>query len=811
MSGTGYRLRVLSYVRRWLYLGNTETPAGRALLIEQFRILTSQIPVLYGVLIVDSVSIAYVLPPTLPVWFRFGVPGALILISAIRMIYWIKLRSVVPTAEAALRHLAKTRILASALNAAFSVWALSLFENVDPETRAPLALLVFMGSVGSAYCLGSFPSAAQLTLLLSALPISLRLLFSGDALHVCIGINLCMLMVLLIRMMNTNYSDLVNLVASRAMLLAEGERARNAETAALSEQAKAREIAGRFDTALNNMSQGLCFFDGEQRLIVSNRRYVDMYGLPPESVKPGTHLREIVDLRFAAGSFPAMSRDEYLVWRTGLTASQEPNDSIVELTNGRVFRICHRPMPDRGWVATHEDITEQYRAEKALSEAKSNAEYLAWHDALTDLPNRAALEGHFSRALDDARERGGSFAVLCIDLDRFKQINDLFGHSMGDAALRLASQRLQLAAEGAFVARVGGDEFVAMTEQQPLPSSAELLANRLRGALDGNLEIDGHSFDLDLSIGIAVYPRDGEDARSLLANADAALYRAKHDGRGAIRFFTAAMDQQLRERRALERDLKAAVANGELFLEYQPQRHRNGEVIGFEALVRWHHPQRGIVPPAEFIPIAEESDLIIEIGEWVLREACREAATWSDGLQVAVNVSTIQFRRGDLQQLVATVLRESGISPARLELEITEGVLVENVARAAQLLKGLKTLGICIALDDFGTGYSSLSYLQSFPLDRIKIDRSFIASLGRTERSLAIVRAVIGLAHGLGLPALAEGVETADQLATLVDEGCDELQGFLIGRPHPIAAYAHIVHRVDHIVGARREVLPARG
>src|SRR5688500_14192964 len=206
MSGTGYRLRVLSYVRSWLYLGNTETPAGRALLIEQFRILTSQIPVLYGVLIGDSVSIAYVLPPTLPVWFRFGVPGALILISAIRMIYWIKLRSVVPTAEAALRHLAKTRILASALNAAFSVWALSLFENVDPETRAPLALLVFMGSVGSAYCLGSFPSAAQLTLLLSALPISLRLLFSGDALHVCIGINLCMLMVLLIRMMNTNYS-----------------------------------------------------------------------------------------------------------------------------------------------------------------------------------------------------------------------------------------------------------------------------------------------------------------------------------------------------------------------------------------------------------------------------------------------------------------------------------------------------------------------------------------------------------------------------------------------------------------------------
>jgi diguanylate cyclase (GGDEF)-like protein len=786
-------MKVPGYLRELFYVGNTQTPVGRALLIEQFRILTSQIPVLYGVLLVDSASIAFVLPDTLPWWFRYGVPGALMVISLIRMIYWIKLRHVVPNAEEALKHLNKTRILSSALNVAFSVWTLTLFNSVEGDTRAPLALLVFMGSVGSAYCLGSFPSAARLTLLLSALPISLRLLFSGEALLICIGLNLCMLILLLVRMMNTNYNDLVNLVASRAMLQAEGERARNAESAALSEQAKAREIADRFDTALNNMSQGLCFFDGEQRLIVCNRRYLDMYGLPTDSVKSGTSLREIVDLRFAIGSSPAMSKEEYLVWRNRVAVSNEANDTVVELANGKVFRICHRPMPDRGWVATHEDITEQHRAEKALTEAKSNAEHLAWHDALTDLPNRAAMDVHFSRALDKARQNSGSFAVLCIDLDRFKQVNDLFGHSMGDAALRIASQRLQRAAEGAFVARIGGDEFVAIADQHPLPSSAELLASRLRGALNADIEIDGHSFDLDLSIGIAIYPRDGEDARSLFANADAALYRAKHDGRGAVRFFTAAMDQQLRERRALERDLKSAVGNGELFLEYQPQRHSNGEIIGLEALVRWQHPQRGIIPPGEFIAIAEESDLIIEIGEWVLREACREAATWSGGLQVAINVSAIQFRRGNLQQLVATVLRETGIAPARLELEITEGVLIENVARAALMLKGLKALGVRVALDDFGTGYSSLSYLQSFPLDRIKIDRSFIASLGRTERSLAIVRAVIGLAHGLGLPALAEGVETAEQLTTLVNEGCDELQGFLIGRPRPIEAYAHIV------------------
>jgi diguanylate cyclase (GGDEF)-like protein len=588
------------------------------------------------------------------------------------------------------------------------------------------------------------------------------------------------------------------------MLQAESERARTAEAAARDEQAKTREIADRFDAALNNMSQGLCFFDGEQRLIVCNTLYADMYDLPRDRVKMGTPLREIVDLRYAAGSFPAMTKEEYLVWRSGIAVADQPHDTTIELANGRVFRICHRPMPDRGWVATHEDITEQYRAEQALTEAKLTAEHLAWHDALTDLPNRAALNGHLSRVLVHARTTESSFAILCIDLDRFKQINDLFGHSMGDSALRLISQRLQAAAEGAFLARIGGDEFVAVTEQLPLPASAELLASRLRGALDGDIEIEGHAFDLDLSIGIAMYPRDGETAQSLFANADAALYRAKHEGRGATRFFTAAMDQQLRERRALERDLKQATGNGELFLEYQPQRHSNAAIIGFEALVRWRHPQRGLIPPGEFIPIAEESDLIIDIGEWVLREACREAASWSEGVQVSVNVSAIQFRRGNLQQLVGSALEESGLAPDRLELEITEGVLIENVSRAASILKGLKALGIRVALDDFGTGYSSLSYLQSFPLDRIKIDRSFIASLGRSERSLAIVRAVIGLAHGLGLPALAEGVETADQLATLVGEGCDEVQGFLIGRPRPIEAYAHIVRRVEAHIAQRQ-------
>jgi diguanylate cyclase (GGDEF)-like protein len=381
-------------------------------------------------------------------------------------------------------------------------------------------------------------------------------------------------------------------------------------------------------------------------------------------------------------------------------------------------------------------------------------------------------------------DAGSTFAVLCIDLDHFKEVNDLFGHSTGDAVLQEASRRLRQAAQGAYVARVGGDEFIAITEQVPLQGAAELLAGRMRDAFSQPIEIDGHTLDIDLSIGVALYPRDGDNPASLLANADAALYRAKREGRGAIRIFTCAMDQQLRDRRAMEHDLRSAVENGELYLEYQPQRHRDGRINGFEALVRWQHPVRGLVMPGDFIPVAENSGTIAKIDEWVLREACREASSWDESLRVAVNVSAHQFRRENLDHQVRSVLHDSGLPPSRLELEITEGVLIEDISRASQTLKSLKSLGVMIALDDFGTGYSSLSYLQAFPLDRIKIDRSFVASLGSSARSLAIVRAVIGLAHGFNVPVLAEGIETSEQLAILMRERCDDLQGYLIGRPH---------------------------
>jgi diguanylate cyclase (GGDEF)-like protein len=387
--------------------------------------------------------------------------------------------------------------------------------------------------------------------------------------------------------------------------------------------------------------------------------------------------------------------------------------------------------------------------------------------------------------------------VLSIDLDRFKEVNDMFGHAVGDNVLRELSQQLRTLAGDAHLARLGGDEFILITPNGNHPALAEVLARRLHAAVATDLELNGQHLHVGISIGIAIFPTDGSDATTLLNNADAALYRAKAAGRGNTRFFEIEMDNRLRERRAIQHELGTAIARNELRLHYQPLAKIDGEVIGFEALVRWHHPQRGLVSPATFIPVAEESGLIMQIGEWVLREACREAASWPHPLRIAVNLSPIQFRHGDLAGLVHSMLLETGLAPTRLELEITEGVLIEDFGRGVAILRRLKTLGVRIAMDDFGTGYSSLSYLQSFPFDKIKIDRSFISKVTNNPQSAAIVRAVIGLAHGLNLPVLAEGVETTDQLDFLAAESCDEVQGYLMGRPHPISEYCKLIGRGD--------------
>jgi diguanylate cyclase (GGDEF)-like protein/PAS domain S-box-containing protein len=789
----------------------------------------------------------------------------------------------------------------------------------------------------------------------------------------------------------------------------------------------------QLDAALENMSQGICMFDGSHRLVVCNGRYIEMYRLAADRIRVGMTLGEIVDLRFDAGSYPAMTRDEYLAWRGSIAVSNKPSDTVTELHNGSVIRIRHRPMPDGGWVATHEDITEErkressfrllfdnnpvamwvfncdtfrflavnnaavdqygysreqflemsvfnirseeneraisilrampdtldgayvgqhYRADgtkidvvvssrtltyenqdarlvaihdvseqkrteqdliqtklfldtviesvplpiivKTVSEGRFTLVNKAWEDlfgvnrdrsigktpheiydkdradfivaqdkeclrsdgplhvlehpitvpgwgvrfvtstkvpifgsdgkpeyilgliddvterrqadkkiahlahsdSLTDLPNRAAFNKCLASMLTSAQVEGRNFAVLCMDLDGFKEVNDVYGHSVGDSLLCKVADRLRAVADGAFVARLGGDEFTIIAEKKKESSITELIDRLLAAfACDFDL-VEGYRLRQALSIGVANYPQDGRDAKTLFGNADAALYRAKAEEPGSVRSFEPEMGERLRDRVKLHADLKSAIQeNTEFVLHYQPQLKMSGEVIGFEALARWHSSKRGIVPPSEFIPLAEESSLILLLGEWVLREACQEAASWNNALRIAVNISPVQFRHGDLARLVHSILLETGLAPGRLELEITEGVLIDDFSRAVSILRKLKSLGVQIALDDFGTGYSSLSYLHAFPFDKIKIDRTFISDIESSRHSVAIVRAVIGLSRSLNIPVLAEGVETRAQHEFLVHEGCDEVQGYLTGRPLAIADYAEAVGR----------------
>jgi diguanylate cyclase (GGDEF)-like protein len=537
----------------------------------------------------------------------------------------------------------------------------------------------------------------------------------------------------------------------------------------------------QFDTAINNMSQGLCFFDAAHRLIVCNKRYIEMYNLPPDRVGPGMLLSEIVDMRFEAGSFPAMSREEYLHWRTNVAVSADPTDSIVELRDGRTFKIRHRPMPNFGWVATHEDITEQRQAELKIG-------YMAHHDALTDLANRVLLNQRLENALDRIVEPE-MLAVHHLDLDQFKAVNDTFGHPAGDKLLKIVAGRLRgLVRETDTIARTGGDEFVIV--QVPVADSSEAtsLAQRIIAAMSEPFDLDGHQAVIGASVGIATGRADGLSRDKMLRNADLALYRAKGDGRGTFRFFEPAMDLQMQTRRVMEQELRRALAAGEFELYYQPVVDlASNEIMGFEALIRWNHPKHGVVAPAAFIPLAEEIGFIIPIGEWVIRQACATAARWPGDLRVAVNISAAQFRSSGLLQVIVSALAASGLAPTRLEIEITETVLLQNRETTLAVLHKLRALGIRIAMDDFGTGYSSLTYLRSFPFDKIKIDRSFVKDIDRNTGSLNIVRAVAALANGMGMTATAEGVETHQQLERIVAAGCSEMQGYLFSQPLPAA------------------------
>ena len=431
---------------------------------------------------------------------------------------------------------------------------------------------------------------------------------------------------------------------------------------------------------------------------------------------------------------------------------------------------------------------------RGIKEREERITHLAFHDGLTDLPNRVFFHQTLEQAVARAARSGEQVGVLCLDLDGFKSINDTLGHPVGDALLREIAERLLRLTDNAMVARLGGDEFaVVLTETEDLGRSRRV-AQGIIDSFAQAIEVAGHTIATGTSIGISMYPADGQDAAALVKNADLALYRAKQDGRGGYRFFEQALDEAARRRRQIETDLRVAIRTGQLELHFQPiVRCENGVIRGFEALLRWPHPERGLIPPVEFIPVAEETGLIVPLGEWVMHEACRVAATWPEHIRVAVNVSPLQFRSQGFQAVVLQALAQSGLSPERLEVEITESVFLDGENGVLQILHMLRGLGVRVALDDFGTGYSSLSYLRSFPFDKIKIDRSFVTNIAEDASAAAIVKAIVDLAAALSMETTAEGVEDAEQYAELQAQGCNTLQGYLFSRPLTVSAASDLV------------------
>ena len=560
-------------------------------------------------------------------------------------------------------------------------------------------------------------------------------------------------------------------------------------------QRELREQKTRLDSALNNMGEGLCMFDAEKRLVVCNDRYAKMYRLPPELLNAGTPHHEIIKHRITNGILKGGTSDNaatQMMSVLGRLPADTTSSRIDEFADGRLICVTRQPMARGGWVATHLDVTEQRRSEAKIT-------YMAQHDALTDLPNRLLLRERLEQALARTNRGGPGLAVLMLDLDRFKEVNDTLGHPAGDTLLQAVAARLrECVREATFIARLGGDEFAVIECVANPATEATALAERIRMALCEPFDLGDNQVTTATSIGIAIAPGDGNDSEKILKSADLALYSAKTGGGGTFRFFEPKLDQLMHARRNLERDLRNALANGEFELHYQPFVDvKSGEIQGCEALLRWHHPERGLVMPADFIPLAEETGLNVPLGEWTLRAACTEAAKWPADIKIAINLSPAQFRSKKLVPVVIDALAASGLMPQRLELEVTETVIMHDSEAVFAALGQLHRLGVRIALDDFGTGYSSLSFLQKFPFDKIKIDRSFVNELsGENEESRLIAHAVVRFAVSLGKTTTAEGVETREQLDALRAEACVQMQGYYFSRPIGGSEVARILQRL---------------
>lgn len=551
-------------------------------------------------------------------------------------------------------------------------------------------------------------------------------------------------------------------------------------TRALDRRAEEIETtAARFKTAIDNMSHGMCLFDAQQRVVVANDRYAEIYGLTPEQLRPGTTKRTILGHLERAGTHFTADPDAYIA--NNLRRRSE----VQELADGRFIAITRHPMPDGGWLTVHEDVTERATRERRVT-------YLAEHDVLTGLLNRVALMSILDGEAAEAATATGRFAVFMLDLDRFKEVNDTCGHQAGDKVLVEVARRLRSSLrESDIVARLGGDEFAII---QPLvdgdKSSTVSLASRIAEILGQPFDLDGRLVSVGASMGIAFAPVDATAPKDLLKKADLALYATKRAGRGSYRLFSQEMIENSEEQAKLESELRKAIESGQFELHYQPLFETSSRrTVGAEALVRWRHPDRGLLPPSQFIPAAESSGLIVQLGEWVLRQACRDASAWPPHYHVAVNLSAVQFDKGHVLQQVRRVLADTGLAPQRLELEVTESAMLAGQPAHLETMRELKKLGIRLALDDFGTGYASARYLIDYPFDRIKIDRSFVADMLERRECAAVVAAVLTLAQTLGKEVTAEGVEKEEQMQFLRSSGVNLAQGYLLGKPAPLSEF----------------------
>jgi diguanylate cyclase (GGDEF)-like protein len=712
-----------------------------------------------------------------------------------------------------------------------------------------------------------------------------------------------------------------------------------------------KAMTSRYETAVDKITQGVCLFDGDRRLMLCNRRYAEIYGLAPQDVSVGKTLREIAQRRFALGACPRMSLEDYLSWCDRVNLGLVADTWTADLKDGRTILIHHQPLPDGGWVATHEDVTDRKRAETLREEqakilemiavsaplenvldrlvrliesqmtgifgsvllldgeglhlrhgaaphlpkayidavdglrigpragscgtaayrretiavadiaadplwrdycdlailhglrscwstpilshrgavlgtfamyssdvreptaaeirlvdlathiagiaierkgAEDRINFMANHDALTELPNRTLLKDRLTQAVLYAKRYDRWATVVFVDLDNFKFVNDSLGHNVGDELLKIVASRMVSCVRATdTVVRLGGDEFVILLFDQP--KSADIISatlQKVRAAVAEPIRVKGHDLAITCSIGLANYPNDGTDADTLLANADAAMYRAKEIGRDNFQFYTPELNTKVHEKFLLQKELRNAILRSEFVIHYQPQVDlRTGRVFAVEALIRWQHPTLGMISPIRFIPMAEETGLIVPIGDWVLLAACRQNKAWQDAglphMTICVNVSARQFKERSWVTRVATALRESGLEAKYLELELTESLIMQDVEQAIATMRELQILGVQLSVDDFGTGYSSLAALKNFPVARLKIDKSFISDILNNENDRAVASAVISLGQKLNLRVIAEGVETEEQVAFLRENNCDEMQGYHFSRPIP--------------------------